>query len=71
MYYFTFGAGQQHDGMYVAVHEAMYLIARQVMMARFGTAWSGQYSQQQFDQLGLGDKLDHYATFIHGEWHDQ
>ena len=70
MYYFTFGAGQAHDGCYVIVHQEMYLAARQVMVARFGTRWSGQYSQQQFDHLGLVNKMDLYSEFENGEWHD-
>lgn len=70
MYYFTFGAGQAHDGCYVIIHEPMYLAARQVMVARFGTRWSGQYSHQQFDQLGLADRMELYSVFSQGEWDD-
>jgi hypothetical protein len=70
MYYFTFGAGQEHDGEYVIINQAMFAAARQVMVARFGIRWSGQYSQQQFNHLGLASKMQLVSTFNEGEWHD-
>lgn len=70
MYYFTFGARQEHDGCYVVVHEDMYAAARTVMVARFGIMWSGQYSEQQFMHLGLDKKMQLFSEFFMGEWHD-
>lgn len=70
MYYFTFGAGQDHDGCYVIIHEPMFAAARAVMVARFSINWSGQYSQQQFVHLGLDKKMRLMSEFFMGEWHD-
>lgn len=43
-YYFTFGCGQKHEGGFYAIDAKDWLSARGEMIAQFGWAWCGQYS---------------------------
>lgn len=42
-WYFTFGAGQPHEGCYHYVAEPDYMKARDYMINSFGRQWCGQY----------------------------
>lgn len=57
-WYFTFGAGQEHDHHYVCVKNSTFGDARMKMIKVYGIAWSGQYSVQQFLHLGLERHLN-------------
>lgn len=56
-WYFTFGASQQYDGFYVIVRDTTFGDARAKMFNCYGYEWSGQYSAQQFNHLGLNGKM--------------
>lgn len=56
-WYFTFGAGQPHDGKYVVVKMSTAWDARVKMVAKYGIRWSGQYSVPEFMRLGLNDRM--------------
>ena len=61
-WYFTFGARQEFEGYYVVI-PGSFADARVRMVQKYGIAWSGQYTAQQFEQLGLGDKLECLEVF--------
>ncbi|MET7395571.1 hypothetical protein ABZS66_18985 [Dactylosporangium sp. NPDC005572] len=62
-WWFTFGAGQTYDGMYVVIH-GTFMAAREEMFARFGNAWSMHYSSAEaagVEQFGM-------VELPHDEW---
>lgn len=56
-WYFTFGAGQEHDGKYVVVKNSNAHEARAKMIGKYGIAWCGQYTVPVFMQLELDKKM--------------
>lgn len=59
-YYFTFGSGQVHQDCYVKVtvtpteqEPSAFWMARHVMIQKFGTMWSMQYTQEQWITNGV------------------
>lgn len=56
-WYFTFGAGQIHDGKYVVVKNETAYHARLKMVAEYGFAWCGQYSPLDFQRFELDKKM--------------
>ena len=47
-YIFTFGCGQQHANQYVRIY-GTFGSARQKMFDRYGSEWSFQYTQEEWD----------------------
>ena len=45
---FTFGYGQKHEGHYVRV-KGDYGTAREKMVARYGSKWAFQYSEEEWE----------------------
>lgn len=56
-WYFTFGAGQEHDGKYVVVKNSDAHEARAKMIKKYGIAWCGQYTVQQMMHLELDKRM--------------
>lgn len=56
-WYFTFGAGQEHDGYFVCVKNKKFDEARIRMVNEYGTAWSGQYTVSQFMYYRLNERM--------------
>jgi hypothetical protein len=52
-WYFTFGAGQEFEGYYVIVRGCGFTAAREKMVKKYGTAWSGQYTIEEFLSSGM------------------
>lgn len=44
---FTFGYGQQHEGMYVRIYGTLNS-ARRKMFERYGSEWAFQYSEREW-----------------------
>lgn len=44
---FTFGCGQQHEGMYVRIYGTLNS-ARRKMFERYGSEWAFQYSEREW-----------------------
>lgn len=47
---FTFGCGQKYEGGYVKVYAKTYQGARAKMIARYGSDWAFQYSEEEWDE---------------------
>lgn len=47
-WYFTFGCGQEHAGYYVKI-TAPYNIARGIMFKKYGSKWSFQYGDNEYE----------------------
>jgi hypothetical protein len=50
---FTFGARQRYDGYYIIIKNMSFNEARKKMVAKYGIAWSGQYTLTSFKEAGL------------------
>ena len=51
-FYFTFGSGQPHFGRYVKIQADSAEEARTQMERSFGTRWSMQYTEAQWNEGG-------------------
>lgn len=49
-WYFTFGDGQEHEGMYVKIY-GTFITARDKMCERYGTEWAFQYSEKKWKEI--------------------
>lgn len=52
VYYFTFGYGMEYQGMYVEIEAYSSEEARQLMIAKYGTRWSFQYNEKEWEDDG-------------------
>ena len=57
-WFFTFGAGQENDGYYVIINNCGFSQAREKMRAKYGMQWCGQYTQTQFIELDLANRME-------------
>ena len=46
---FTFGYGQEHEGMYVKIY-GTYDFARKKMFEQYGQEWAFQYSEEEWQE---------------------
>ena len=56
---FTFGYGQQHEGMYVKIY-GTFESARRKMFERYGSEWAFQYNEKDWRDISelLLEKID-------------
>ena len=56
---FTFGDGQQHEGMYVEIY-GTFESARRKMFERYGSEWAFQYNEKDWRDISelLLEKID-------------
>lgn len=50
-YIFTFGCGHANEGQYQLVQASSWSKARAIMIAKHGTAWAFQYTQEVWDSV--------------------
>lgn len=48
-WYFTFGSGQVHEGKFHVIEAVDWMRARELMISKFGTRWSMQYSEDEWE----------------------
>lgn len=54
-WYFTFGCGQAHENCFI-VFEGTYEQARETMVYSFGSKWSWQYSEKEWNEGGISQQ---------------
>ena len=61
-YYFTFGIGQNHEGMYQPIMARNIRIASEKMFDMYGTKWSDKYTQEEWNEV-----LDYWGVLYEGK----
>ena len=58
-YYFTFGFGQLHENGFHVIEADSSNAAREIMVSRFGTKWSMQYSEKEWFKSGKSQQEEY------------